>query len=116
MVVCIEPDLGLYFRINTEGNWQYPVKMLKSDTDHAFLKWDSHLECGEPLELDDYCIEESLTNNGGKPIGRVSANLIPAILSIVANAKTISADDKDLIRTALLSVLPPVQALENAAG
>lgn len=108
MVVCIEPELGLYFRINTEGKWQTPVKLLK--TDNPFLKWDSHLECGEPIELDDYCIQESLRVNNDRPLGRLSAKLIPEIVSIVASARTISQDDKALIYRSLLSILPPDEA------
>lgn len=107
MVVCIEPELGFYFRINTKGNHQHSVKLLKKD--HPFLKWDSHLECGEPLELDDYCIEEALRLNGGLPIGRASISLIPLILPIVAAAKTISADDKVLIQRTLTKALSNVE-------
>lgn len=97
MVVCLEPALGLFFRINTEAMWQTPVLLTRAD--HPFLKWDSHLECGEPLELDEYMIEESIRDRG--IIGRVKPELAAVIWGAVAAAKTISDDDKGAIRAAL---------------
>jgi len=97
MVVCIEPSLGLFFRINTEPKWQTPVELRKSD--HPFLDWDSNLECGEPLEFDDYVIEESLRDRG--VIGRVLPSLAPQIFEAVRNARTVTAADKEAIRIAL---------------
>jgi hypothetical protein len=62
MVVCIEPSLGFFYRINSEGKWQFPVPL--RNVDHPFLKHDSFIECGEPFELDDYLIDESVRRNG----------------------------------------------------
>lgn len=98
MVVCIEPTLGLFFRINTDPHWQTPVK-LRKEPDHPFLKRDSHLECGEPIELDDFVIEESLREKG--VIGSVSPNLAREIFAAVERAKTLSRADKERIRLAL---------------
>ncbi len=97
MVVCIEPHLGLFFRINTKDNRQTPVKLLARE--HPFLDHNSHLECGEPLELDDYVIEQALER---KPVlGKLSRDLVAAILSAVESAKTLSQRDKAAIRAAL---------------
>jgi hypothetical protein len=63
MVVCVEGELGFFFRINTKAGWQQSV-LLKKSPDHPFLDHDSHLECGDPLELDDYVIEQSLNRKG----------------------------------------------------
>ena len=98
MVVWVEPALGFFFRINTEDKWQTPVKLIRVP-DHLFLKHDSHLECGDPLELDDYVIEQAL--NGQGVIGQVSRTLVPAILEAVKTAKTLSERDKAAIRAAL---------------
>lgn len=97
MVVCIEPRLGLFFRINTEGKWQTPIKLEKAG--HPFLTRDSHLECGEPLELDDYIVEQSLRGKG--VIGTIIPQLASRIFQVVDAARTISAADKEIIRKAL---------------
>ena len=97
MVVCLEPRLGLFFRINSEPKWQTPV--LLTVADHPFLKWDSHLECGEPLELDDYMIEESVRHRG--IIGRVKPELAAVIYGAIVAAKTVSDNDKAAIKVAL---------------
>jgi len=97
MVVCIEPTLGLFFRINTDDKWQTPVKLTKAD--NPFLEHDSFLECGEPLELDEYCVEESIQEKG--IIGRISPTVCPSIMAAVEKAKSIRAADKVAIRKAL---------------
>lgn len=97
MVVCVDPKLGLFFRINTDPKWQTPVKLEQAA--HKFLEWDSYLECGEPLDLDDYIIDESLRKRG--VIGQVIPQLAKEIYAAVASAKTISPADKELIRKAL---------------
>ena len=98
MGVCIEPSLGLFFRINTRPQWQTPVKLTK-EPHHRFLDHDSYLECGDPLELDDYVVEECLRRRG--VIGTVHSSVITEIYAAVRAAKTISVADKELIRVAL---------------
>ena len=56
MVVCVDATNGYFFRINTKGHWQHSVPLSKKDHG-TFLDHDSHLECGDPLELDDYVID-----------------------------------------------------------
>ena len=97
MVACIEPDQGLFFRINSKGTWQTPVKLEKQD--HDFLERDSFLECGEPLELDEYLIDESIADRG--IIGAVSATKVQEIYQAVLGASSLSQADKEEIRKAL---------------
>jgi hypothetical protein len=99
MVVCLEPVLGLFFRINTDPKWQTPVKLQK-EPHHRFLEHDSHLECGDPLELDDYIIEQSIERRGGI-IGCVHQSLAPLIYAAIKSARTVSAADKECVRRAL---------------
>jgi hypothetical protein len=93
MVVCIDPENGLFFRINTEPKWQTPVLLLKRDNN--WLKHDSYLECGEPLELDDYIIEQS------DPIGAVCHTAIREIVAAVEKSMTLSPADVRNIKTNL---------------
>jgi hypothetical protein len=97
MLVCIEPNLGMFFRINTKPIWQNSIAIIAAD--HNWLRWDSNIECGEPIELDEYVISDSLVKKG--IIGRVKESLAPAIYAVVANARTLAPDDKDAIREAL---------------
>jgi hypothetical protein len=97
MVVCIEPELGVFFRINSRPNWQTPVK-LEREPEHKFLQRDNYMECSEPLELDDYIIEQALTHG---VVGRISRTKAPEICAAVAKAIYISAEDKEKIRVAL---------------
>jgi hypothetical protein len=98
MGVCIEPKLGLFFRINTDPKWQTPVRLIKQPY-HPFLNHDSYLECGDPLELDDYVVDECLRRRG--VIGAIHPSLVPDIYAAVQATKTISAADKESIRVAL---------------
>ena len=94
MVVCVQATLGFFFRINTRPNWQQSL-FLKKAPDHPFLAHDSYLECGDPLELDDYVVEQSLGDKG--VIGTVSHALIPDILEAVRTATRMSEKDKRTI-------------------
>lgn len=97
MVVCVEPRLGLYYRINSEPKWQVPVTIYKSN--NPFLDHDSYLECGSPLELDDYLVEESIQENG--ILGMLHASHIPAICAAIIRSRRIRPDDRQAIRAAL---------------
>src|SRR5262249_52216889 len=94
MVVCVEATLGFFFRINTRANWQQSLS-LEKEPDHPFLDHDSYLECGDPLELDDYVVKQSLDDRG--VIGTVSQALIPDILKAVRTAARMSEKDKRTI-------------------
>ena len=97
MIVCVEPHLGLFFRINTAGKWQTPVKIDKNR--HSFLQRDSHIECGEPLDIDDYIVQQSIDEKG--ILGKVHKDLVAPIYAAVMSAKNLSASDKEAIRIAL---------------
>ncbi len=91
MVVCIDPEKGLFFRINTDPKWQTPVRLLRSDNE--WLAHDSYLECGEPLEIDDYIVQKS-----GAPIGAICHKAIPAIIAAVEKSATLTPLDVDAIK------------------
>ncbi len=63
MLVCITPEQGLYFRINTRGHWQHSIPLAQRDHPNV-LSHDSHLECGQPIELDDYLVDQALARHG----------------------------------------------------
>jgi hypothetical protein len=98
MVVCVEPERGFFFRINSEGKWQIPVPIARADHP-GFLDHDSHIECGDPFELDDYVIEQSLARRG--VIGRIDGKHAAAICAAVDRARHLREGDKLAIRRAL---------------
>ena len=98
-MVCVEPTLGYFFRINTKGHWQISVPLPLEPHHKGFLRHDSYLECGQPLELDAYVIEESLKDNG--VIGRIDPSLAKAICEATDSATTVSEADKAAILKAL---------------
>jgi hypothetical protein len=100
MVVCVEPACGFFFRINTEPKWQQPVKLVRVP-DHLFLKHDSYLECGAPLDLDDFIVEEAVRQSG--VIGKISKKVVVDIIAAVHAAKAISNSDRELICACLNS-------------
>jgi hypothetical protein len=97
MVVCVEPQAGFYFRINSGDDWKPCVKIGR-EPDHLWLKWDSHIECNI-LDLDDFVIEDAVLSSG--VIGTVSVGVGRAILATVRNARFISPADKATIAAVL---------------
>jgi hypothetical protein len=97
MVVCVEPELGYFFRINSQPKWNGPVLLRLAD--HSFLHHDSYLECGGPLDLDEYIVSEALRERG--VIGRVSDTVVPDILATLEKAFTMTPADRDLIYAVL---------------
>jgi hypothetical protein len=95
MVVCVEPYLGFYFRINSHDNWRPCVPIAKEPDHNKFLQWDSFIEC-TILDLDDYVIQQALKKNG--VIGRVSIALRDQLLQ---NLGTGSRHDRNAIRVVL---------------
>ena len=98
MVACICPEHGFYFRINTKPKWQTPVLLQKAGV-HDFLDHDSYLECGSPIELDDYVIEN--TGNRGKVIGAIAAAVVPKIVEAIKASPDVRASDKQAMLAAL---------------
>jgi hypothetical protein len=99
MVVAVCPELGWFYRINTKP-WTPAVKLSREL--HPWLRHDSFLECGDPLELDDYTILESLRHHG--IVGRVDRSLAQPVVEIVRQMRTLSAADKDRIEASLGSM------------
>ena len=42
MVVCVEPTLGLFYRINTQDKWQ--IGVLLEQASNSFLDHDSYID------------------------------------------------------------------------
>lgn len=97
-VVCIEPDQGWFYRINSKGHWRPCVPLVRIP-DHMFLDHDSFIECGDPLELDDYIIETSLERRS--VIGSVSRTICAALIDALAQARYLKEEDRAAIRAAL---------------
>lgn len=98
MVVCVDPDEGLFFRINSKGKWQKPVAIAQADHS-GFLNHDSFIECGEPIVLDEYVIEESMNDRG--VLGSIDPKHAVEINVAVQGAFTINRNDKARIGAAL---------------
>ena len=96
MVVCVEPDLGFYFRFNTHDNWE-PSVPIRRLPDHGFLQWDSFIQC-RILDPDDYIIQRALRDRG--VIGRVSPSLCDPLLEALGYAAG-SRRDLNAIRVVL---------------
>lgn len=101
MVVCLEPFMGFFCRINSHDNWKPCVPIIRVP-DHTFLRHDSFLEC-RLLTIDDYIIEESLRRGG--QVGRLSATLCQPILDALGGAGLSSNDRRD-IRATLEPLIP----------
>lgn len=97
MVVCVEPEIGLYLRINSDGWRDGSLKIEKGA--HKFLDHDSYIECGDPFDLDDYIVLEALKKSG--VIGNVDSALAEQICEAVRNCSLIARADKNAICTAL---------------
>jgi hypothetical protein len=96
MVVCIsEVALGFFFRINSKSGWQKSLPLARIPH-HTFLHHDSFLECGAPLELDEYIVEESLRLSG-TALGVIHASLREPICQFVMNEGRISDRNKEAI-------------------
>lgn len=96
MVVCVEPRLGFYFRINSSSEWEPCVPILR-EPDHPFLTWDSFIEC-TILDPDDYIINQALKKRG--IIGSVSTKLCGQLIEKL-NYASGSRQDRNAIRTVL---------------
>ncbi|MFM2280140.1 MAG: hypothetical protein RLZZ444_2371 [Pseudomonadota bacterium] len=96
MVICVEPHIGLYFRINSNDNWEPCIPILRIP-DHPFLKWDSFIEC-TILEIDDYIINQALRKSG--VIGTISKSLCDPLIKALGYASG-SRRDKNAIITVL---------------
>lgn len=96
MVVCVEPFMGFYFRINSHDNWEPCIPILR-EPHHKFLEWDSFIEC-TILDLDDYVINQALRKRG--VIGRVSTTLCDPLVDALGYMSG-SRQDRNAIRSVL---------------
>lgn len=99
MMVCVEPDMGFFFRINSHQHWEPCIPILK-DPHHQFLKWDSFVEV-RILDPDEYIVGEALRQNG--VIGRVSNTLCGPLLDALGGTCHSRAD-----RNSIRAVLEPL--------
>ncbi|MGP9820324.1 hypothetical protein ACTZWW_09940 [Salinarimonas sp. NSM] len=97
MVACVEPTLGYFYRINTR-RWPPIVKLVR-DPLHMFLDHDSYLECGDPLEIDDYVVRDSIARNG--IVGEIHESLCGEIIKLLTMATTLREEDRRRIIDAL---------------
>lgn len=96
MIVCVEPSLGFYFRINTNDNWE-PCVPIKRLPNHLFLKHDSFIEC-TILDIDDWVINRSLELRG--IIGRISTEVCGPLIEALGYAQG-ARRDRNAIRAVL---------------
>lgn len=97
-VVCVEPDLGLYLRINSDGWRDGSVEVIR-DKHAPFLHWDSFIECGDVLELDEFVIQDALDDKG--ILGSISDELCQEIADSVQHCSRLNMKDRLDIRAAL---------------
>lgn len=97
MMVCVEPDLGFFFRINTKGHW--PASILIEKRRNPFLHHDSYLQCGELIELDEFVVDEILDEKG--LYGELDKSYAAAICRTLDSVSTIRKSDTDAIRQCL---------------
>jgi hypothetical protein len=97
MVVCVEPFLGIFLRINSDGWRDGSIAILKKE--NAFLKHDSYVECGDPFELDEYVQGQALKANG--IIGKLDKSIAQEICKAVRACSLITRADKNEICAAL---------------
>ncbi len=102
MIACIHVGNGWFFRINSK-RWQTPVLLRKFD--HPFLDHDSYLECGEPLDVDDYLIDQAIAKFG--ILGKLAEVVVPDVLQAVDKARTLTKRDKEAIKAALSALMKP---------
>jgi hypothetical protein len=94
MMACCCAELGLFYAINTRDKLRPCIPIRKTPL-HEFLQHDSFLQCGDPLEIDDYMVEQALQSRG--VVGRLDASVVPEIKKFLANALYLSERDKSEI-------------------
>lgn len=98
MVACIHPAEGLFYRINSKSHWKPCIPLIR-EPNHLFLRRNSFLECGDPLILDEFVIEDSLSRSG--VIGALHVDVCEGILKNLAAARYLKETDKAAIRSVL---------------
>lgn len=76
MMVCLSPDDGFFFRINTSPKFLPNVAIMRNPH-HAWLVHDSFVQCSL-LEYDEYPVQETLESRG--VIGQVHFSMVSPIV------------------------------------
>ena len=97
-IVCVEPDLGLFLRINSDG-WRDGSVAISFAAHSAFLRHNSYIECGELLEPDSYIIGQALADGG--IWGRIDAGVAPEIRDAIMRSGSLARRDRIAICRAL---------------
>lgn len=101
MIVCVDAENGLYFRINSKGHWPDSVPIAK-DVRHPFLDHNSFVECGAPQEWDDFAIDEFIRENGD--LGDISLETVALIIEKIERSVRLPTNEKHRILGALRSI------------
>ena len=99
LVVCVEPNEGWFYRFNSKDKWKPCFKVEACTPHHTFLDHDSYLQCGDPLELDDYLLDEGLSKYG--IIGSLHIQHAADICAELGKAGYLSDADKGKIKAVL---------------
>lgn len=97
-VVCVEPALGLFLRINSDG-WRDGSVAIDVARHSAFLRHDSFIECSSPLDPDSFILDRALRATG--VLGRVHQSLAQPICDAVMQNAAIARRDKVAICRAI---------------
>jgi len=97
-VVCVEPTIGIFLHINSDG-WRDGSISISQEDHNKFLRWDSHIECGASLDLDEYTIRKAI--EGKKFIPKIHHKHAREICQAVLDSKNYSPKDKRAICEAL---------------
>ncbi len=89
MFVCLDPTQGWCARIVTRPPRHEPVLMERRD--HRFLRHDSYVETGTPVEFGDDEIEE------GRLAGRISADLARRMITAWERAEVAPPHARDAV-------------------
>lgn len=93
MVACVNPEDGVFYRINSRPFFK-PCVPLPKDPDHPWLDHDSYLHI-DPLVLDDYIVGEALKRNG--LVGRISPQLSKPIKRITLDVRCMTLSERQAI-------------------
>ncbi len=93
MVVCVNPNDGIFYRINSRP-FLRPFVPPPKEPDHSWLDHDSFLHI-DPLMLDDYIINEAIKRGG--VIGKVSTTLSGQIKRMTLDVRCMDLAEKQAI-------------------
>ncbi|MBC8241669.1 MAG: hypothetical protein H8E30_14515 [Alphaproteobacteria bacterium] len=98
MHACVYVDDGIFFRINSKSH--FPGSILITQEEHPFLKWDSYLECGGPIEFDVSEIEESFEREWGVA-GQLSDKALQEMGSHIETVRQLTRAEKQKFKDSI---------------